>query len=681
MVAYALTQTVFRLISRAFIGLRANVPEARVPLKPKRRKGCRYYLPRFIRVYFPYLRELNRFQEKFAIDLQTMILSGAPLKQLKAIAAPRGGGKSTICQLAILWAAIHGHVKFVLMLGANGDKAKERIASIKEYVFNNDLLAEDFPEICRAVRDFSGDPRRAPPAYPWATLEIRFANGVWITAAGIDGAIAGALRGDDRPDLIILDDIEAGIDVDSEAESHKLRKRLQEALAITPQQGTSTIVYICTLKSQDCLSSELTDAKQNPVWRGERYRALERPPVREDLWDAFMGILRPSERTGRFDQIKDAVKPDQLTDEQIAKALGFPLDAYQKLEDEHKQAYAFYVANQEAMNEVAVVLDADSMPLRRIYEERAVLGEDYFRCELQNDPPPPPDKLQALQMEALQARSLPYLPARVIPLWGDVVLVTCDVGLRAIHWEVSAWSLSRECSVVIDCGITSTGLGIDGSWDLAPENSKASLMERGIRSGLDKVFMETRDAYAKIDSGEIVNPYGAVDMGGGMGVAIEEGDAAWSRVVIAWCAAKAGRWFAVRGAPSWTEGLRKLASDGNWVANERGFVAFHTDYYKTRLYNALQTPLFSEEKKLRLPSVGSRAFNADIPDGYLRQMMSEERSSKGKWVQVARQNHFWDCAYMNIGLADMLRHRNPKPNRRRVEVNRPKWGKPIRRKF
>jgi len=677
----ALAQPDLHLVSRAFTGLRVSVPEARVPLRPERREECRYDLTRFIQVYFPYLRTLNRCQQAFANDLQDLILSGAPLKQLKALAAPRGGGKSTICQLAILWAAAYGHVKFVMVLAANRGKAEERIGSIKEYVLQNDLLAEDFPEICQVVRDFGGDPRRAPPAYPWATLEIRFANGVWITAAGIDGAIAGALRGDDRPDLIILDDIEAGTDVDSEAESGRLRKRLNEALALTPQQGTSTVIFVGTLKSQDCLSAELTDARQNPAWRGGRYRALEKPPVREDLWEAFMGILKPNDRTGRPDQIKDAIEPGNLTDEQVAAALEFPLEAYQKLTDEHKASYAFYAANREAMDEGAQVLDAGSMPLRRIYEERAILGEVYFRCELQNDPPPPPDKLQALQLEALQSRMI-GVPQRTVPGWADVVLVTCDVGLRSIHWEASAWSLARECSIVIDCGMASTGLGADGAWELAPEGSKASLMERGIRQGLDRVWQDTRATYARLDGGEIVTPYGAVDMGGGTGRAmIEEGDAAWAKVVIGWCAARQGRWFAVRGAPSWSEGLRKLAGDGNWAYNERGFITMHSGYYKTRLYDALQMPIFDKDGGAHIPAVGSRAFNSNIPDAYLRHMMSEERDAKGKWVQVARQNHFWDCAYMSFALADIRRRRPMQAQRRERRGAPPKWGKPIRRRF
>jgi hypothetical protein len=658
------------LAARAAQGWRVELNAIRVPLDASRRAGASTDLLLFVRTYFPYLRRMNRFQSAFALELQQLILSGAPIKQLKALAAPRGGGKSTICQLAVLWAALYRHVRFVLILAANGDKAKERTASIQEYVLRNELLNDDFPELCGPVRDFGGDPRRAPPGYPWSTLEGRLANGVWIVAAGIDGAIAGALRNDARPDLVLLDDVEAGTDVNSEAEGKQLDTRIQEALALPPQQGTSSVIFIGTLKSRDCLTAELTDVDLNPAWRGDRYRALEKAPAREDLWEAFMGILRPGERLGRVEQVRDAKPPEGLADTDVAAALQFPLDAFQRLKEQHRRALSFYVANATAMDEGAAVLDSDSLPLRRIYEERAVLGEKYYRCELQNDPPPPEDRLQALQLSALRGRAVAAVPPRAVPAWADAVLVTVDVGLRVMHWESSAWSFSREASTVIDCGMMSTGLGLDGRWDLAPASGRANLMERAIRETLDRLADSVREAYARVDGGEIMVPYGCVDLGGGTGQR-EEGDAAWAQVVIRWCGARRGRWFAMKGSGNWSDGLRKAAQDGNAAWNvERGFAVVHTDYYKTRLYDALQAPVWDDTQAAgapQLPAVGSRSFNGEVPDAYLRQMTQEERDEKGRWVLAYRgaKNHWWDCAYMSFALADLVRRRSgPAPRRK-----------------
>jgi hypothetical protein len=654
---------------RAALGLRVALNPIRMPQDADRRFRGSLDLLEFVRSYFSYLRPMNRFQRAFAIELQQLILSGAPIKQLKALAAPRGGGKSTICQLALLWASCYRHVRFALILAANGDKAKERVASIQEYVLRNDDLMSDFPELCGPVRDFGGDPRRAPPGYPWSTLESRLANGVWIVAAGIDGAIAGALRNDARPDLVLLDDVEAGTDVNSEAEGKQLRNRVQEALALPPQQGTSSVIYIGTLKSRDCQTAELTDVELNPAWRGDRYRALEKAPVREDLWEAFMGILRPGERLGRVEQVTDAVPAESITDAVVAEALEFPLDAFLRLKDAHRRALAFYVANAPAMDEGAVVLDVDSLPLRRIYEERAVLGEKYYRCELQNDPPPPEDRLQALQLSALRGRAVAAVPTRVVPGWADAVLVTVDVGLRVLHWESSAWSFSREASTVIDCGMMSTGLGQDGRWDLAPDSGRSNLMERAVRETLDRLADSVRAVYAKMSTGEVIVPYGAVDLGGGTGQR-EEGDAAWAQVVIGWCGARRGRWYALKGSGNWSEGLRKSAHDGNVAWNERGFAVVHTDYYKTRLYDSLQAPVWDDtvaNGASPLPAVGSRSFHAEVPDAYLRQLTQEERDEKGRWVLAYRgaKNHWWDCSYMSFALADLIRRRQgPTPRKK-----------------
>jgi len=247
------------------------------------------------------------------------------------------------------------------------------------------------------------------------------------------------------------------------------------------------------------------------------------------------------------------------------------------------------------------------------------------------------------------------------------------VGLRVIHWETSAWSFSRESSTVIDCGMMSTGLGLDGRWDLAPASGRASLMERAIRETLDRLADSVRDVYARLDGGEVLVPYGAVDLGGGTGQR-EEGDAAWAAVVIGWCGARRGRWYAMKGSGNWSEGLRKQAQDGNVAWNERGFAVVHTDYYKTRLYDALQAPVWDDTLPAaagKSPAVGSRAFHSEIPDAYLRQMTQEERDAKGRWVLAYKgaKNHWWDCAYMSFALSELVRRRHVAPARTR------KYGK------
>jgi hypothetical protein len=183
-------------------------------------------------------------------------------------------------------------------------------------------------------------------------------------------------------------------------------------------------------------------------------------------------------------------------------------------------------------------------------------------------------------------------------------------------------------------------------------------------------------------------------MGGGTGQR-EEGDSAWSRVVIDWCGERRSRWFPLKGSGNWSEGLRKQASDRNYAYNPRGFAILHTDWYKTRLYDSMQAPLYDDDKQpAETPTpgpaplaIGARAFNAEIPDAYLRQMTQEERDERGRWVLSYRgaKNHWWDTAYMSFAVADMLRGRGtPSTTKPPPPVTPPRPGMPprnIRRKY
>ena len=69
-----------------------------------------------------------------------------------ALAMPRGSGKTTLCQLAVLWATMTGKSDFAVLIAANASRADQLLEDLKVWVETNDLLMEDFPEVCYPIR-------------------------------------------------------------------------------------------------------------------------------------------------------------------------------------------------------------------------------------------------------------------------------------------------------------------------------------------------------------------------------------------------------------------------------------------------------------------------------------------------------------------------------------------------
>ena len=123
---------------------------------------------------------------------------------------PRGMGKSTwLFNLLPIWAGAHNHVKFIVAFSDSADQAKNHLATIRGEFDTNDLLIQDFPELCAPkVRRTGGS--LAKKTVSARVDKIEQANDFIMMAKGSGTAARGLKSGKRRPDLIILDDIEPG---------------------------------------------------------------------------------------------------------------------------------------------------------------------------------------------------------------------------------------------------------------------------------------------------------------------------------------------------------------------------------------------------------------------------------------------------------------------------------------
>lgn len=154
------------------------------------------------------------------LALNWMQSTGAdPTGDRRAIIAPRETGKSTWWFLILpMWAAAHGHIKFVSAFSGSARQAEGHLKSFKHELDTNQVLRNDFPNLCKTRRKYGTGAAVADNVSMHLTK-----SGFSFSAKGLDTGVLGQKVDDQRPDLLILDDIEPG---ESNYSPTEVQKRL-----------------------------------------------------------------------------------------------------------------------------------------------------------------------------------------------------------------------------------------------------------------------------------------------------------------------------------------------------------------------------------------------------------------------------------------------------------------------
>lgn len=277
----------------------------------RRRNKCRKSLRAFCLEYFP-----EKFFFGFSADHDLLIeqLERAVLKgELRALAMPRGSGKTTLCELAALWALIYGHRQFVVIVGADKEAAEALLESIKVALETKELLYLDFPEVCRPIRALDRTPSRckkqkcngvhtrmeyADDCVVLPTIEGSGCSGSVIKCRGITGRIRGMkhslVSGQDiRPDLCIIDDPQTEESSQSPKMCRKRIKVLNGAISGLAGPGKRIAGMMpCTVLEPNDMADQILNRDLFPQWQGSRVGFVKSWPTRRDLWDRYVEILR-----------------------------------------------------------------------------------------------------------------------------------------------------------------------------------------------------------------------------------------------------------------------------------------------------------------------------------------------------------------------------------------------------
>ncbi|MFF1554997.1 hypothetical protein ACFVX3_28660 [Rhodococcus erythropolis] len=157
--------------------------------------------------------------------------------------APREAGKSQwLFKILPLWAASHGHLKFIAAFSDAGSQATDHLDSFKFELDHNNLLRKDYPDLCKPRM------RGAVKRYVSQSNEqIQQANGFSFSAKGIDAKSLGMKIGDQRPDLILLDDIEPTESNYSVNEAEKRKRTMLDGIFYLGSRAKIVIVGTTTM--------------------------------------------------------------------------------------------------------------------------------------------------------------------------------------------------------------------------------------------------------------------------------------------------------------------------------------------------------------------------------------------------------------------------------------------------
>ena len=410
-------------------------------VNPERREACRRNLQLFCESYQPesYTLGWSKDHPKVFRVAQRAAIEGG----LFALAMPRGSGKTTITESVVIWASVYGHRRFTVLIGADKDHASDMLESIKSELENNELLLEDFPEVCYPIAMLEGINNRCRgqtyrgdrTQISWTadeivlpTVESSAASGAIIRVRGITGRIRGmkAKLTDGtplRPDLVVVDDPqtdESAMSVSQCAARERILSGAVLGLA-GPGKAISGIMP-CTVIRRGDLADTILDRDKHPEWQGVRTKLLYSMPERLDLWEKY-----------------EKIRQDGL-----------------KAEDGGEAGNKFYLAHRDEMDagaehawperfnpgEHSAIQNAMNLMIR---------DKASFFSEYQNEPLDVYDSSDTMTAAEI-ADKINGVARGIVPSDCTILTAMIDVQQDALYWMVCGWT-SGFSGGIVDYGI------------------------------------------------------------------------------------------------------------------------------------------------------------------------------------------------------------------------------------
>lgn len=418
--------------------------------------ACRLDLRLALRTFWPdaFYRPFSEEHDKIIADLQETILRGGH----NLAVLWRGGGKTTLGMCAVTWAALYGHLSFVVVVAATQPDADNAISGVRFDIEANPKINQYFPKVSRPFQALEGASQRCalqrwnkdqPVNGDQRTLilsktgEIRLPNhggpgsGAIILGRGL-GAIRGLwrLRKDgkrQRPDFVLLDDPQTRESAQSEEQTAEREKYiLGDVLNLAGHNKRMAAYMAATIIAPNDLACRFLARSD---WRGRRAPLVIRWPgggeemVSEgplaDLWQEYR---------------------DLYEHEAPAVALEF----YKNNQAELEAGAEIADSSLFAEGEVSAVQHA----VHKLWE----IGDFAFSAEMQNAPKiDRPDIEYVLTADNVK-KAIGAMKAGELPEDRAAVVAFVDLNYHAASWGVLAAS-NAPCYSVVDYGWWTPGKG------------------------------------------------------------------------------------------------------------------------------------------------------------------------------------------------------------------------------
>lgn len=376
-----------------------------------------------------------------------------------ALAMPRGSGKTTVTQWALLYAMLTGRRRYITYIAATDKLAQAAHEFIKLRLETSDLLHDHYPHVTTYVRNAEGKPLRAAnmlradmknPGFKWTKDEIALpdvttqgqddgkggkipqekatgyaSNGVIMRTAGITGAVRGskkdhAKKASSRPDFVILDDPQTRESAESQTQTETRENIINgDVLGLAGPDIKIAAVMLCTIIAQNDLSDRFLNHELHPEWQGKTTRMVVKwPDAQDTLWSEYGDLWRQDQ----INQTKNALK--------------------------------FYRRNRKAMDKGGVI----SWPQRKLKDDVSALQHaqdlllsrgNQFYSEYQNDPQTRISSVYTLNPHLIMTRTDKTRQPGEIPEWAELIIASSDINPSyALTSAVTAFGGDQRAAVL-----------------------------------------------------------------------------------------------------------------------------------------------------------------------------------------------------------------------------------------
>ena len=437
-----------------------EIPEA---ADPPRKAAAMTGFRVFCETYFGGVFHMKWSEDHLTVidRIEQAVMNGG----LFAIAMPRGSGKSSLCQVAVIWAALNGRHPFVCLIASAADRGRAMLENIKVWMETNPLLIADFPEVCYPIMKLGRIANRQkgqkccgePTRIEWGadrivlpTIAGSISSGVVISCSGMHGSdVRGQViaRPDGtmmRPSLVLIDDPQTTESAWSPSQCERRESVIAgDVLGMAGPGQKIAGLMTCTVIRPGDMADSILDREKHPEWQGRRTKLVYEFPENTGLWDRYAEIRSESLRS----------------------------------DGDGSAATEFYRENREAMDrgaraawpdrfnedEISAIQHAMNLRLR---------NESAFFAEYQNDPIVELEGEESLTAEQIISKTNGY-ERRHVPLDCQYITTFIDVHQKAFFWMTCAWERNFT-GYVLDYGVY-------------PDQQRAWFTLRDVHRTLDQV--------------------------------------------------------------------------------------------------------------------------------------------------------------------------------------------------